>query len=72
MTIFTHREWYKNLAAGAPVTLRIRGKDYTGQADVTVADKAAKIPGLTEHLKVIRSDAKFYGVTFDEAGAAQR
>jgi deazaflavin-dependent oxidoreductase (nitroreductase family) len=68
VTIFTHGEWYKNLAAGAPVTLRIRGKDYTGQADVTVADKAAMAAGLTEHLKVVHSDAPFYHVTFDEAG----
>jgi deazaflavin-dependent oxidoreductase (nitroreductase family) len=68
VTIFTHGEWYKNLAAGAPVTLRIRGKDYTGQVDVTVADRASKAAGLTEHLKAVRSDAKFYGVTFDETG----
>jgi deazaflavin-dependent oxidoreductase (nitroreductase family) len=68
VTIFTHGEWYKNLAAGAPVTLRIRGKDYTGQADVTVADKTAKATGLTDHLKAVRNDAKFYSVTFDEAG----
>ncbi len=72
VTIFTHGEWYKNLAAGAPVTLRIRGKDYTGQADVTVADSAAKIEGLTDHLKAVRSDAKFYSVTFDEAGEPKK
>lgn len=68
VTIFTHGEWWKNLSGGQAVGLRIRGKDYTGQADVTVADKVAKAEGLTEHLKVVRSDAKFYGVTFDEAG----
>jgi len=68
VTIFTHGEWWKNLSGGAPVSLRIRGKDYNGQADVTVADKAAMAAGLTEHLKVVRSDAQFYGVTFDEAG----
>jgi deazaflavin-dependent oxidoreductase (nitroreductase family) len=68
VTIFTHGEWYKNLVAGAPVTLRIRGKDYTGQADVTVADKAAKAAGMTEHLKAARNGAKFSGITFDDAG----
>lgn len=68
VTIFTHGEWWKNVSGGQAVSLRIRGKDYNGQADVTVADKAAMAAGLTEHLKVVRSDAKFYGVTFDEAG----
>jgi deazaflavin-dependent oxidoreductase (nitroreductase family) len=72
VTIFTDGEWYKNLAAGATVTLRIRGKDYTGQADVTVIDKAAKSAGLTEHLKALRNDAKFYGVTFDERGEPRK
>ncbi len=68
VTIFTHGEWWKNLSGGAPVSLRIRGKDYTGQADVTVADKVAMAAGLTEHLKVVRSDAQYYSVTFDETG----
>ena len=68
VTIFTHGDWYKNLVGGAPVTLRIRGKDYTGQADVTADDKPAMAAALSEHLKVVRSDAQYYSVTFDEAG----
>lgn len=72
VTIFTHGEWYKNLAGGTPVTLRIQGKDYTGQAEVTVDDKAAMSVALTGHLKAVRSDAKYYHVTFEEAGEPKK
>ncbi len=68
VVIFTHGECVKNLEGGAPVTLRIRGRDYNGQAEPVPADRAVKIAGLTEHLKQVRSDAGFYSVTFDEAG----
>lgn len=71
VTIFTHGEWYKNLV-GAPVTLRIRGKDYTGQAEVTENNKAVMAASLAEHLKMVRSDAQYYSVTFDEAGEPRR
>ena len=68
VTIFTHGEWYKNLAGGEPISLRIRGKDYTGKADVIINDKTLMAAELGEHLKVVRSDAPFYNTTFDESG----
>ena len=39
---------------------------------MTVADSAAKAEGLTDHLKAVRSDAKYYSVTFDEAGEPKK
>lgn len=66
--IFTHAEWWKNLRGGAPVQLRIRGKDYQGLAETVRGDKQAVAAGLGQHLKVVYSDARFYGVTFDEGG----
>jgi hypothetical protein len=68
VNIFTHGDWWKNLCGGAPVTLRIRGKDYKGQAMPVAEDKVAIATGLAEHLRQVRSDAQFYGVTFDESG----
>lgn len=67
--IFTHGEWYKNLTGGEPISLRIRGKDYTGKADVIINDKTLMAAELGEHLKVVRSDAPYYNTTFDESGS---
>lgn len=68
VSIFTHATWWKNLVGGAPVTLRLRGQDVPGMADAVAGDKQAIAAGLAEHLRRVRSDAKYYGVTFDEAG----
>jgi deazaflavin-dependent oxidoreductase (nitroreductase family) len=61
--IFTHAEWWKNLRNGAPVRLRIRGLP-----EPVAEDKQAIAAGLTEHLRMVPSDARYYGVTFDEQG----
>ena len=68
VTIFTHANWWKNLRGGAPVTLRIRGKDVRGVAVPVAEDKQAIAVGLAAHLRQVRSDAKYYGVTFDDQG----
>jgi deazaflavin-dependent oxidoreductase (nitroreductase family) len=64
--IFTHAEWWKNLRGGAPVTLRLRGRDVQGRADVVAEDKQAVAAGLSAHLRQVPNDAQFYGVTFDD------
>jgi deazaflavin-dependent oxidoreductase (nitroreductase family) len=66
VTIFTHANWWKNLRNGAPVTLRIRGRELQGLAEPVAEDKGAVAAGLTEHLRKVPSDAKYYGVTFDD------
>ena len=68
ISIFTHAMWWKNVIGGAPVTLYLRGREVTGVADAVAGDKQAIAAGLAEHLRRVRSDAKYYGVTFDEAG----
>lgn len=67
--IFTHANWWKNLRGGAPVTLRIRGREFQGLAEPVAEDKQAIAAGLTAHLRKVPSDAKFYGVTFDDQGS---
>jgi deazaflavin-dependent oxidoreductase (nitroreductase family) len=68
VTIFTHAAWWKNLRGGVPVTLRIRGQELQGLAEPIAEDKAAVAAGLSQHLRKVPSDAKYYGVTFDEQG----
>jgi F420H(2)-dependent quinone reductase len=66
--IFTHADWWKNLCGGAPVTLRLRGRDFKGLAEPVAEDRQAVAAGLAKHLRKVRSDGSYYGVTFDEAG----
>jgi len=68
VTIFTHADWWKNLRIDTPVTLRIRGQDLQGYPEPIAEDKVAVAAGLAEHLRKVPSDAKYYGVTFDESG----
>jgi deazaflavin-dependent oxidoreductase (nitroreductase family) len=65
VAIFTHAAWWKNLVSGAPVNLRIRGRDLQGLAEPVAEDKQAIAAGLAAHLRKVPSDAGFYGVTFD-------
>ena len=64
--IFTHANWWKNLRNGAPVTLHIRGRELQGLAEPVAEDKGAIAAGLSQHLRKVPSDARYYGVTFDD------
>ena len=64
--VFTHGEWWKNLRGGAPVTLRIQGRELQGLPETIAEDKQAVAAALTAHLRRVPSDARFYGVTFDD------
>jgi deazaflavin-dependent oxidoreductase (nitroreductase family) len=68
VTIFTHADWWKNLRGDVPVMLHIRGRDLQGLAEPIAEDKQAVTVGLAQHLQTVRSDAKYYGVTFDDHG----
>ncbi len=64
--IFTHAAWWKNLRGEAPVTLRLRGRELQGLAQPVAEDKSAVAAGLTAHLRKVPTDARYYGVTFDD------
>ncbi len=66
VNIFSHASWWKNLRGGAPVTVRIQGRELKGLAEPVADDKKAIAAGLTAHLRKVPSDARYYGVTFDE------
>jgi deazaflavin-dependent oxidoreductase (nitroreductase family) len=64
--IFTHANWWKNLRNDASVTLHLRGRDLQGIAEPVAEDKQTVAAGLSEHLRKVPSDARYYGVTFDD------
>lgn len=41
-----NRTWWKNLRGGAPVTMRVRGQDLTGTAEVVEDDEEAIVRAL--------------------------
>jgi deazaflavin-dependent oxidoreductase (nitroreductase family) len=64
--IFTHADWWKNLRSGTPITLRLQGRELQGLAEPVAEDKQAIAAGLAAHLRKVPSDARYYGVTFDD------
>ena len=55
-----------DLRGGALVSLRIRGREFQGLAEPVTEDKQAIAAGLMAHLRKVPSDARYYGVTFDD------
>jgi hypothetical protein len=68
VNIFTHANWWKNLHSEAPITLRIQGRELQGLPEPIARDKQAVAAGLAAHLRKVPSDARYYGVTFDDYG----
>jgi hypothetical protein len=68
VTAFTSSKWWRNLDGGAPVTLRIKNKEYQGQAEAIADDNETVAQELMAFLRVVRFDARFYQVTFDDDG----
>jgi hypothetical protein len=64
--IFTHAAWWKNLHSGTPVTLHLRGQELQGLAVPVAEDEQTIAAKLAAHLRKVPSDARYYGVTFDE------
>lgn len=68
VSIFTHAGWWKNLRGGAPVKLRLQGRELEGLAEPVAEDKQAVAAGLADHLRKVPFDARYYGVTLDDQG----
>lgn len=66
--IFTHGQWWKNLRGGATVNVRVQGKELQCYAEPVASDPITIEEGLTDHLRHVPGDAKFYNVTLDKAG----
>jgi deazaflavin-dependent oxidoreductase (nitroreductase family) len=61
---FRSRTWWRNLRGGAPVTLRLQGRDMKGQGAV-IEDDEGVVAALTAYLQKAPSYAKFLQVTLD-------
>ncbi len=62
------RLWWRNLAGGAPVSYRLRGRVYQGKAEVESGNHEKFEADLSTYLKEMRDLARRLGVTFDENG----
>jgi hypothetical protein len=67
----TAGRWSRNLRGGVPVSLRLRGREVPGTADVVADDKAAVAQGLGELLRRVRRDRRLYKVGLDANGTLE-
>ncbi len=65
---FTDSSWWKNLRGGAPVRMRLSGRDVAGMAYPIDTDTEAIAKGLERMLQKIPSDARYYQVTVGPRG----
>ena len=65
---FTDSSWWKNLRGGAPVRIRLTGRDLAGMAYPIDTDSEAIAKGLERMLQKIPSDARYYQVTVGPRG----
>ena len=65
---FTHAQWWRNLAQGAEVKVRLKGQDTVGFAEVEAEDMAQKTSAMRKMIIAKPQEAGFYNVTFDSDG----
>ena len=69
---FTGGRWWRNLAGGVQVKLYIKRETVWGVATVESEDKQAIADGMQAFLRKVRSDARFYRVSYDDDGEPNR
>jgi len=67
VTSLRERTWWRNLRGGAPVVLRVRGRDLTARAEA-IETEAAVAARLTQFFQLVPAWAKFYQVMLDSDG----
>ena len=72
VTMFTRASWWRNLQAGARVTLRVRGRDVQGFAEPCAEDRRAVVLGVVHYLQWRPGEARFYQVAVDPKGEPRR
>jgi hypothetical protein len=61
------RTWWRNLRGGARVTVRLQGRDYSGEGKAT-EDPDAVADGLRAYFRRVPQWAKYSGVMLDTHG----
>ena len=64
VTSFRARTWWRNLRGGALVTVRLQGRDYSGEGKA-IEDLDAVAEGLRAYFHRVPQWAKYSGVTLD-------
>lgn len=62
------RTWWKNLRGGAPVTVRVRGKDLQGTATAITGDLAVFEAAFNAYLRKYPGRARFFDVRSEADG----
>ena len=65
---FTHGRWWKNLAAGADIRVRVKGQDNKGYAVAESEDVPQISAALRKLLLANPIDGRFYHVSIDSDG----
>jgi F420H(2)-dependent quinone reductase len=65
--VSTDSRWWRNLQGGAHVSLRMRGHEVSGQAEVSTDPEAVE-QSILAFLRQMPRDASFYQITLDRAG----
>ena len=65
---FKQRTWWRNLIGGAPVTLRLQGKDVPAKAEPVFDDEKAIERDLGIYLEAFSGLARNLGVRMDDQG----
>ena len=64
------RTWWRNLRGGAPVTVRLKGSDRSGRAEVAADDRAAVAEGIAAYLRAAPAAARWFKIALDSEGRA--
>jgi hypothetical protein len=64
---YKRRTWWRNLRGGVPVTVRLRGKDVTGQAEV-IEDEQGVMDGIKAYIGEDPRIARMYGLKLGTDG----
>lgn len=67
VTSFRQRTWWRNLLGGAPVTVRVQGRDFKGIGEALTDDEEV-IANLLAYLQQAPQLAKYFQVALDASG----
>jgi deazaflavin-dependent oxidoreductase (nitroreductase family) len=67
VTSLRERVWWKNLRSGAPVGVRLQGRDLKGIAEAVTDDEAVR-EGLLAYLRKVPDYAQYFQVSLDPDG----
>ena len=68
---FTNGAWWHNFREPRAVVARIKGVSYPGTALASPANLAPNVQIMARYFAAVPSDAKFYGVRFNDDGAPE-